>query len=93
MRRASKVDGQQSVIVAALRRVGWQVRSTSMVGDDFPDLICASRGRTVLFEVKSAGKEQTQGQREFSEHWPGELYVVRTVEEALAAVLGKEVMR
>lgn len=94
----SRADGPQAGIMEALRKVGWRVRSTTKVGDDFPDLICAGfapgKGkRNVLLEVKSVGQGLTTGQQEFADSWPGERHTVHNVSEALEACLGKETMK
>lgn len=90
MRRAAKVDATQAAIVDALRRCGVAVECIGMP----LDLLCCHRGRTLLLECKNAdGKDQiTKGQAEFLSKWPGEVYIVRTPDEAIRAVLGAEVM-
>lgn len=86
------MDATQAPIVEALRKIGAKVRSTATVGDDFPDLCVGFQGRTVLLEVKSAGQSLTKGQEAFAASWPGECHTVRTIDEALAALLGKDAM-
>lgn len=56
MRRAAKVDANQSAIVAALRGLGALVEPMHAVGGGFPDLLVMHRGRTFLVEVKDGGK-------------------------------------
>jgi hypothetical protein len=90
--RAKRTDGNQGVIVEALRRIGAKVKPTHMVGDDFPDLCVGFRGRTLLLEVKVPGEKQTKGQAAFASAWPGEVHVVSTVEEALTAVMGAKAL-
>jgi len=92
-RRAAKVDATHAAIAAALRQVGAKVRSTAMVGDDFPDLCVGFRGRTLLIECKTPGKKRTQGQIAFAENWPGEVHTAYSADEALAAVIGKQHLR
>lgn len=90
MRRAAKVDANQSAIVDALRRIGAQVE---VLGKPL-DLLVDHRGKTSLIEVKNSdGKDQlTVAQVEFIARWTGPVYVVRSPEEAVRAVLGEEVM-
>jgi hypothetical protein len=42
-----------------------------------------------LLEVKGEGKRLTQAQEEFVQTWPGEIHVCRTIDEAIAAVIGR----
>lgn len=102
MRRAAKVDDNQPGIIKALNRVGV---STEILGKPL-DLIVNARfccphcskeiegGRTALMEVKNPdGKnEYTKAQVEFIARWPGKIHIARSVDEAIAAVLGKEVL-
>lgn len=88
MRRAAKTDGNQSAIVDALKRIGVAVEYIKKP----VDLLVCHRGTTALMEVKNpdGGDRLTKDQIEFIARWPGTIYVVRSVEEALKAVLGKE---
>ena len=90
MRRAAKVDDNQDEIVGALRRVGVQVE---VIGKPLDLLLCCM-GDTSLMEVKNPdGKDEyTKAQVEFIARWPGKIHVARSKEEAVAMVLGKEVM-
>ena len=93
MNRKHRADAAQAEIVQAIRRIGWHVRVTSQVGNDFPDLICAgyvpTKGfRTVLLEVKSAGEALSKGQEQFAATWPGERHTVHSAAEAMEALLG-----
>ncbi|KAA0089337.1 hypothetical protein CIW54_07680 [Paraburkholderia sp. T12-10] len=89
MRRAAKVDGNQSDIVAALRKVGASVTPIHTVGNGCPDLAVGFRGRTVLFEVKDP--KQPPNKRRLTDDeaiwfgtWKGEAHVVETAEQAIA---------
>lgn len=95
MRRAAKVDQTQKAIVEALRAVAVSVE---IIGKPVDLLVCC-RGETSLMEVKSpksvhnmAGEGFTKDQVEFIARWPGKIHVCRTPDEAIAAVLGKQVM-
>jgi hypothetical protein len=90
MRRAAKTDATQAAIVDALRRVGVAVE---YIKEPVDLLCCDQRGNLYLLEVKNkAGKNQlTKKQAEFLSRWPGQVYLVRTPEEAVRAVLGDEV--
>lgn len=98
---ASRVDGNQGQIVAALRRHGIGVKSLASVGDGFPDLVVGYQNLNVLLELKDGRLPESKrglrpGQRIFHNTWPGQVAVVTSAEEALevifnhCAVLGRE---
>lgn len=80
--RAKKVDTTHGAIRDHLRAVGWAVRSTAVVGDNFPDLAVARRGFTALVECKSPGKTLSAGQRDFRDTWPGVVIASRDPKDA-----------
>lgn len=84
------MDDNQPEIVEALRRCGVSVEHIKKP----LDLLICHRGETSLMEVKNPdGRDElTKEQVEFIAKWPGKIHIVRTVEQALVAVLGKEVM-
>jgi hypothetical protein len=89
--RAAKVDANQSEIVAALRRVGATVQQLHTVGKGCPDLAVGWRGQTFLIEVKDGNKppsarKLTEDQVEWHGGWKGQVAVVNSVDEALAAI-------
>jgi len=88
MRRAAKVDGNHAAIVAGLRAIGATVHSTAALGDGFPDLAVGFRGATYLLEVKQPRKSAalTPAERAFILAWRGQVAVVTTLDEALAAI-------
>jgi Holliday junction resolvase len=91
MRRASKVDENQSTIVAALRVVGCSVLPLHAVGQGCPDLLVARNGDMILLEVKDGNKPPsrrtlTPDQVEFHAAWRGRIAVVCSVREAMEAV-------
>lgn len=94
MRRAAKVDANHAEIVKALRKIGCKVTSLAAVGSGVPDLLCwhpmAGR-RMVLLEIKGPGGKLTPDQTKWHSEWAGALvFVVRTLEEAIAAVTHPE---
>lgn len=93
MRRAARTDENQPEIVKALRKIGARVHITSALGGGFPDLCCAYRGKNVLIEVKMPGEKLTRDQVEFVATWGGEMHIVESPEEAVAALVGKEAMK
>lgn len=90
MRRAARVDDNQDEIVAALKKCGVSVEVIKKP----VDLLICHRGATALMEVKNPdGRDElTKDQIEFIARWPGKVHVVRSIGEALTAVLGKELM-
>ena len=89
MRRANRVDYNQSVIVESLRKAGAYVRIVTM-GDGVPDLLVGYKGFTLLLEVKDGDKPPSQrklttAEQKFFDEWTGGLLaVVESVEDALA---------
>lgn len=88
MRRAAKIDANQSEIVAALRAIGATVAVTSTVGQGFPDICVGYRGRSILMEVKDGSKppserKLTPDQELFHAAWRGEIVVVKSASEAV----------
>lgn len=84
------MDANQAQIVQALEKVGAKCYYLKKP----VDLLVGYRGRTTILEVKNpAGYDTiTKEQAEFFATWPGEYHIVRSVKEALTAVLGKECM-
>jgi hypothetical protein len=90
MRRAPRLDRTQDAIVDALLGAGVRVQSLAQVGLGVADLLCVMPdGRTVLIECKSPGEKLTPAQVKWHKSWTGELHVVESAEQALAAVTRK----
>ena len=94
MRRAARTDGNQTEIVSALRAIGASVSPTHTIGGGFPDLVVGFRKRSVLFEVKDP--KQPPNKRKLTDdeaiwfgNWKGEAYVIETVEQAIAILMGE----
>ena len=91
MRRAAKVDANQSAIVDALRTVGCTVQPLHAVGQGVPDLLVGYQGQNLLIKVKDGNKPPSK-QRKTAEQviwhdaWRGQVAVVNSVKEALEAV-------
>jgi Holliday junction resolvase len=93
MRRASKVDATHQAIVERLRSIGVWVLSLAATGKGCPDLLCWSRGRFFLLELKSGNERPNQMQAEFMASCPGEIHIARTPDEAVLAAVGAEAMK
>jgi len=94
MRYAARADRNQPEIVAALRAIGVAVQPLHTIGHGIPDLLCSFRGRTFLVEVKDPTKrkgdrELTDAQKKWHAEWPGEIYVIETVDEAIKAAMAE----
>ena len=89
VRNAARSDATQGPIVRALEAIGARVYYIK-----WPvDLMVTYRQRTIMLECKSRTGTLTKGQAELVERWNGaELYIVRTPEEALTAILGEKAM-
>jgi hypothetical protein len=86
MRRRARVDTNHAEIVDALRSAGCSVQTLASVGRGVPDLIVGYAGRNVLLEVKRGTGTSTADQVEWAAGWVGQYAVVRSAEEAIAAV-------
>lgn len=87
----SGIDSNQAEIVSALRSVGVAVVIATRIGRGFPDLICAHAGVTKLLEVKNPTNRYgrsgfTKSQQEWAATWPGEIHIVRSIEDAFSAM-------
>lgn len=91
VRRAARVDENQSEIVASFRAMGCSVADTSAVGDGFPDLVVGKFGITVLVEVKNPRKipskrRLTPDQKDFHDEWNGSITIVETLDDVIDLV-------
>ena len=89
---SAKVDDSQPTIVEALRRIGIWVLPLHRVGQGCPDLLWFHRGKYGLIEIKEHGKTLNGEQRDFHAKCPGPIAVVIGVDQAIEAVLGKEIL-
>ena len=62
MRRAAKIDANQTQVVEALRAAGATVQSLAAVGQGVPDLLVGFQSKTMLMEVKDGRKPPSQRQ-------------------------------
>jgi hypothetical protein len=85
MRRIYRVDSNQAEIVDALKRAGCTVQPLTAVGSGCPDLLVSRAGVNYLLELK-ADSELAQSQIAWINAWNAKVHVVRSVDEALAAV-------
>lgn len=85
-----KIDANHPQIVQALRDAGAGVESLASIGGGCPDLLVAFNGKLYLMEVKTLRGRLTRAQRAWFAEWydagHGTVYIVRTVEQALAVI-------
>ena len=91
MRRAARVDGNQRQIVAALRAIGCTVQTLHTVGKGCPDILVGCRGTNLLMEIKDGDKptsrrQLTEDEAKWHKEWRGQVLIVATIEQAIAAV-------
>jgi len=91
MRRAARIDANQTQIVSALRSVGASVELLSAVGKGCPDLLVGYRGMNILMEVKDGNKppserKLTSDQIVWHTDWKGVVFLVTSVHDALDAL-------
>jgi len=95
MKRAAKIDDNQSAIVQHLRAIGCSVQSLAAVGKGVPDLLVGRRGVNSLIEIKDAAKtasrrKLTEDQVIWHKLWRGQISVAHTPAEAEAVVMVAE---
>lgn len=89
-----KVDANHGEIVKGLRANGYSAHSTASIGKGFPDVIAASPGYCVLFEIKNpkvipSQRRLTIAEELFRATWRGPLFTIHTLEEALEILTNK----
>lgn len=82
MRPYFRKDKNHNTIAKTFSNAGFSVFDTSQVGYGFPDMVIAKRGVSALIEVKSTYGVLTPNQVKFISNWQGEVYVIRSVDEA-----------
>jgi hypothetical protein len=87
LRTASRVDGNQALIVRTLRAVGASVLHVHQLKNCF-DILVGYRGRTFLMEIKATEKDKlTPGEAEFKANWQGSPYhIVYTADQAIRII-------
>lgn len=90
-RRRARTDANHSAVIGALRACGATVQDLSAVGDGCPDLLVGHRGRNFAIEVKDGSKapsarKLTEDQERWHRDWRGQVVVVNSIEEAIAAL-------
>lgn len=86
--RAKRTDANQQHIVKALRKIGFSVFITSMVGQGFGDIVVGVHGRNFLFEVKDGDKHASQQRLTNAENlfhltWKGQIDIITCPQDAI----------
>ena len=89
MRRAARVDRNQAVITAALRKIGASVQPIHTQGRGVPDLLVGFRAKNWLLELKVGKEKLTPMEADWMTNWRGQVCVVRSPEEAILTVAGR----
>ena len=89
MRRRGRTDANQTEIVKVFRKLGFSVAVTSMIGQGFPDIIIGKHKCNWLIEIKDGKKvlsqrDLTDDEEEFISNWKGSVFLVETIEQAIA---------
>ncbi len=91
MRRAAKVDRNQSEIVAALRKAGATVEPLHQVGGGCPDLLVGWRGINHLIEIKDGAARKSaralnDTQVDWHGAWKGAVAKAENINDALQII-------
>ena len=90
MRRAARIDGNQSKIVRAARDLGYRVAITAALGKGFPDIVVFNPRRDILrlIEIKDpaqvpSARALTDDEKAFHAEWGRACAVVETVDDLI----------
>ena len=88
MRRAARIDDNQTDIVKCFRRMGYKVAILSAVGNGMTDVLISKTGINCLVEIKDGDKfpsqqKLTDEQEIFHSDWQGLRAIVNSKETAL----------
>jgi hypothetical protein len=88
VRRHARVDGNQSALVADLRKAGFRVEVVSMLGAGRGDLIVARNGLMRWVEVKDpsqppSARKLTPDEADWQARWEGYVITVTSLDEVL----------
>lgn len=84
---ARRTDSNQRDIVNGLRVFGAAVLDLHIVGRGCPDLLVYYGGHYFLFEIKSEHGTFTPAENQFQRDWPGPVYTVRSIEDAIQTIM------
>ncbi len=82
-RTASRIDKNQTEIVAGLRKAGYSVLSLASLAKGCPDILVGKRSCNVLLEIKYGKGKLNKQQLDWHDAWCSPVHVVRSIGEAL----------
>ena len=85
-RNTHRADLNQHAIVTALRQLGMSVQILSQTGSGCPDVLVGHAHENILLEIKQPKGVLSAIQILWHKAWRGQVAVVRTVDEAIAAI-------
>lgn len=85
---AKRTDGNQTEIVEGLRKLGYSVAVTSMMGNGFPDIVVAKDFKTMLVEIKDPSqppskRKLTADELKFHAKWNDIIVVAETIQDVI----------
>ena len=91
-RTAAKVDGNQTMLVRQIRKLGYSVKIVSQI-KKFCDIVVGKNGMNWLFEIKDPAQPEskrclTKMEKEFHDEWRGQVDVIETIDDFLKIVGG-----
>lgn len=89
--RLSRTDANQKEIVAAFRKLGCSVVTTSSLRNGVPDICVGLNGWNVWIEIKDGAKRPserklTEDEQRWHANWRGWVEVVESVDDVVALV-------
>ena len=86
MRRAAAVDANQSILIAAFRRMGCTVQTLHIVGRGCPDFVVGHKKRNYLVEAKDGDKppsarKLTPAEEEWHRDWRGQVCLCESLDD------------
>lgn len=87
MSRAKRVDKNQKDIVEQLRKLGYNVEYTYMIGNGFPDVVISFNELfTLPIEIKSKGGKLTKDEENFHKRYKGYIITAYNLEDVIKGV-------
>ena len=77
-----RTDANERDIIRAMEKIGAKIYRVAKP----LDLLVTFRQRTLLMEVKTEDGKLTKVQEDFLAIWPGEVHIVRSIDEAITAL-------
>ena len=82
-------DCNHAEIRDGLRKCGFHVTDLADLGKGVPDLLSVTKdGQAILLEVKIPGEKLTPAEERYHAEYPGPIYIVRSVEQAIETMQG-----